>query len=373
MKVLKYSKEILKKSERIQMTHKKVNNAKKGLKGMHVTVSGTISLRETPYGVIRKTRKEKKNEIHAFMDHIGDFLTFYISAQILPVFFVLEIRKKTFPKVSKNNMLTILQSYHHNEIIIPSMSLCLNEFQTFLSELQVGGYNGAARTLRCILETATEACEFQTESFRLTGKKLIEEYSKLFSSKAKKNQRKAFEIQHNAWASFLEMYRIYEKSKRIAPTYKELVNRLNSRQLFSDIPQLSDELKNIYQVLSDYIHPNSAKFQTAISGKQSINLRFNSEEFDNIFALGIRTLDAIQCLYILTLARFQEFKNSHAFLQTLSEKSEIEVEADSESLSPFLSLPLSKLLAQGVILKKSKKVKKNKHLATEKGTSLSKL
>ena len=145
-------------------------------------------------------------------------------------------------------------------------------------------------------------------------------------------------------------YQTYEKSKENCANFKELVNDLNSRQLFSEAPQISDELKCIYEILSDHVHPSSMKFEKAISGKRRLGPRFNHKDFDTILELGKRTLDAVQFLYIVTIAHFLEFKTGREFLKDIAGTSK------APPLS-FFSLPFSKRISRGITWKTPEETK----------------
>ena len=248
----------------------------------------------------------------------------------------------------------------YNEVLTPTLFLCINEFYDFISELQVAAYGGAARTLRCILETATEACEFQTEDNRATCASLMVEYYSVVSSRGEKNLERLL-VDYNAWVAFLERYRIYEKTKRIAPSFRELVNNLKSRELFREAPKASDELKNIYEKLSDYVHPSSSKFADMIEEKKRMHVRsFEAKEFDTIWELGLKVLDLVQFLYIESMGHFFDFKNGKDFLKDFSGLVVFSSKSDTDF---FLSLPFSKQLSRGVkwrIEKKSRSPRKRR-------------
>jgi len=288
--------------------------------------------------------------IAEFWEYIAEFEFFIIYAMMSPVGALLKFRNKDLPKIRKkalNDLLSILQ---RNEVLTPTMGLCANEFSTFMSELQACAYDGAARTLRCILETAVEACEFQTEEQRPTAKTLLDELTPLFASKKKRDDATLFITGHNAWVAFLERYRTYEKSKRIAPTFKELVNDLNSRQLFSEAPKISDELKCTYEILSDYVHPSSSKFERAIKGKHELELTFNPKDFDIILDLGKRILDTIQFLYIVTIAHFLNYKTGREFLKEVARTGQM-----PSKLPRSVCLPFSGLISKDIALRKEKR------------------
>lgn len=238
------------------------------------------------------------------------------------------------------------------------MDLCINEFMIFLSELQAAGYMGAARTLRRILETAVEACDFQTERDRLTFEKLLKEHSLLANLSKRERKLDSLLSKHNAWASFMERYRIYERTKRIAPTFKEQVNSLNSRQIFQETPKISDELKRTYEILSDYVHPSSAKFEKAMEKTHGpfFLLSYDPEKFDTMYELGVVTFDMIQFLYLISMAFFFDFKTTDEFLKDLAKR----VEFKRKQEASFLMLPFSRHLSEGINWRVAKEKKSRK-------------
>jgi len=241
-----------------------------------------------------------------------------------------------------------------NEVMTPTIWLCANEFAAFLSELQAAVYSGAARTLRCILETAVEACNFQTERSRPVSKMLLKEYRLIAEKPKRKEKLQLLLIQYNAMASFMERYRIYEQTRRIAPSFKELVNRLKSREVFEEAPQIVDDLKRVYETLSDYVHPSSVKIRRLIERKESPFPRFDSDDFDTFFQLGLKAFDIVQFLYIKSMSHFFGFRNAKAFLKNFAQMIVL-----GKSVAPsFLNLPHTKRISSGIRWKFSKEVKK---------------
>lgn len=320
-----------------------VIRTKRTKKGFSITAIYRIP--ETPYGVIRKTRKSRVKEISEFHGYLTDFYALNLcSGTTLPLIIGAEALKDLKVKLSKTTLLDYFSVSNYNQIMIPTVVLCINEFNAFINELQCGSYNGAARTLRCILETAIEACEFQTEPQRPTCKTLMEEYLSQYKDKLKK-KKKSFFIKNNAWAAFSERVKTYEKSKRIAPTFRELVNNLNSRQLFNEAPpQAFDELKQLFEILSDYVHPSSVKFEKAIEKKTPMLPSLSLDDFDKTYELGKKTLDLTLYVYAKTMAHFFDFKTGKDLLQVLASH----IVVTKKTTPPLFSLPHSSLMSSGI-------------------------
>lgn len=134
----------------------------------------------------------------------------------------------------------IISAFYQNEIISHSISICTEEFYNYLYELHVASYSGAARSLRYILEMAVEACEFQTDPSRI-------KFNDLKNIVQSEKGAISFVKYHNLWISFMERYKIYEDSKKLAPTFAEIVNKLNSRQLFKEDLNVNLEIKQFYE------------------------------------------------------------------------------------------------------------------------------
>jgi hypothetical protein len=81
------------------------------------------------------------------------------------------------------------------------MQLCINEFYVFLSELQTATYNVSARSLRYILETALDACDFQSDVNRPNLSR--------YMNALENGIFERYLMHNNAWTSFIERYRIY--------------------------------------------------------------------------------------------------------------------------------------------------------------------
>lgn len=335
---------------------------------LEIDITYSFGAARTPYGVIRKTRKNRKDKIQDFIAYLTVLSFFPLNMKIFfPLYTVFNKPKlkkfylgKKRPQRTHDDELYTLLSY--NEVMSPTADLCMDEFVVFLSELQVAGYSGAARTLRYILETAVEACEFQTERNRPTFGMLVKEHISFATLSKKKRKLRSLFIRYNALASFIERYKIYEKTKRIAPSFRELVNSLNSRQIFEEVPLVSDELKVTYSVLSDYVHPSLTKFEKIMEKEGSPHgfSRFSSKEFDTIYELGVKTLDIVQFLYLKSIAFFFDYKTVKEFLRDLAKL----VSFKSKREISFLALPLSKRVSEGIQWRVAKGRKRKK---SEKG------
>lgn len=157
----------------------------------------------------------------------------------------------------------------------------------------------------------------------------------------------------------MERYKIYEQTKRIAPSFKELVNRLNSRELFQETPQIVDAMKMTYEELSDYVHPSFTRIEKrSLKGKAFISPRFDSGNFNVIFELGLKTLDIVQFLYIKSMSHFFDYKNAKEFLRDTSQYFGLPMEI----ANLFLTLPFSSKLSEGIrwhLIQKKRKSRKS--------------
>lgn len=348
------------------MSKRKTGSKTSHKKMYKVTVQATVKFDfpETPYGVIRKTRKERKSKIVQLFNFLAGFNFLHIILS-LDLIFLLE-KKGVKAKADHDSLQTI---FRYNEVMTPTISSCINEFLIFISELQVGAYSGGARTLRCMLETAVEACDFQFDSNRSSYETLVEDFKSHVRKPQRKEKLRSFMMEHNAWASFMERYKVYEQAKRIAPSFKELVNRLNSREVFREVPQIVDEMKRTYERLSDYIHPSSSRIEKQMERKTELVPHFSSEDFDAIYELGLKTLDMVMFLYIKSISHFLNFNNTKGFISHMHQAMRI----PQKLTGSFLALPYSKKLTGGIkwkVIQKhqrgrksvraTKKVKQNK-------------
>lgn len=313
-----------------------IKNEIKNLKTYLVEMTVTFKIDETPYTPLRRTRKICIDKIFDFMNYIASLWIIYvhIRTNLISIISKLDIYKDVY----KTNFESILNEYFKkNEIISSSLLLCINEFANYLYELQVGTYSGAARTLRYILETAIDACEFQTDKKRLRINDLI-------NKATSKDDIKSFLEYNNSQIAFLERYKIYEKTKRIAPTFRELINELNSREIFSESPKISDTFKQLYEKLSDYVHPSLKKIESHIKKPKMLLPNYIEEEFFNIYELSLQVIDVVQFLFIKTLYYYNNFKNGKDFLNDLSKNIKIQ----SSLKNYFLVLPYTKKLSKNI-------------------------
>lgn len=311
-----------------------------------IEVSLRFKLPGTPYKPLRKTRQERKNKIGQLTCHLGGFYA-------IPLIMSMQGLQQCI-----NGLEGIQRSYRkrldelgvilkQNEVITPSIWMCVSEFMAFLSELQTADYGGSARTLRWILETTLKACEFQTNPLRPTAGLLISKYTSMIRAKAKRKQVQFFMHQHNAWISFLERLRVYEETKRIAPSFRELVNKLRGREIFKHAPKLADELKRIYEALSNYVHPSVSKIADQLEEKKPPIPRFDIEEFEGIYSLAVKTLDIIEFVYVEALSHYHGFKDSRKFLEYTSTMIVLPLDV----AAVFLKLPFTRELSRGITWK----------------------
>jgi hypothetical protein len=237
----------------------------------------------------------------------------------------------------------------HNEVITPTLFLCLKESLSFLYELQSSIYSGAARTLRCILETAIEACEFQSQKHRPKLMEIIEGFPpdkmKELKEEEKIRELRSLLGKYNAWISFKESYVIHEQTKRIAPSFVERVNRLKKREFFSDSPKISDDIKTTYETLCDYVHPSSERIEHHMENYGTFVPRLNSEDFAKINELSLKTFDIVQFIYIKAMAHFLGFEDAKKFLEELW----MSIETPKKIPASFLKHPHVSKLSQNII------------------------
>lgn len=319
---------------------------KKRAREMAITV--TYSAPETPYVSLRETRKKRKEKVGVITHNIGSlaFWMFYMG-----IYGIVRVFEHAEPD-ERDSLTSFLFC---NEVMQPTIRFCLQEFYVFVMELQVAAYTGAARTLRCILETAVDACEFQSSEKRPTLGVLLKEYDLVKQAPDKAKKMTNFMMKHNASVSFLERYRIYEEIKRIAPSFKELVNRLNSREFFKEDPYVHRSLKATYERLSDYVHPSSEKIESLMM-KSEFQLipRFSPKTFDVIYELGIKILDMVQFLYVKSISQFYGHKSAKSFIKDLAKS----MEAEPEFVDSLAKLPHLAKLTKGVTWKIRKEAKK---------------
>ena len=312
---------------------------KKEQKEFLVKTKYTKEFPTNPYEILKETNQKRNREVEKFLKNLAGFSTFPPTISFF-TFFGGRVRKIISLKDEDLSFLKKITKY--NEVMTPTIRFCINEFFAFFLELQTAAYSGAARTLRCILETAIEACEFQTDKKRNNFVELVSKYEKISKNYDQKLQ---FLMEHNTWNAFMERYKIYENVKRIAPTFRALVKDLKSRDIFKEDPnKIQESIIKIYEKLSDYIHPSSGKILRYLDYKESFIPSFNHNEFDTIYGLGTNVLDIVEFLYIKSISNFLGYKKSTVFLKDL---------AETISLSPniannFLSLPLSKKLTHKI-------------------------
>jgi len=319
---------------------------KKRKRGLAITVK--YSAPDTPYMSLRETRKKRKEKVGVITYNIGSlaFWLFYMGIYGLV---------RVYEHAESDERDSLVSFLFCNEVMQPTIRFCLQEFYVFVMELQVAAYSGAARTLRCILETAVDACEFQSSVKRPTLDMLLKEYDLVKQAPDKPKKMTKFMMKHNAWISFLERYRIYEEIKRIAPSFKELVNRLNSREFFKEDPYIPRSLKATYERLSDYVHPSSEKIESLMM-KSGVSFapRFSPKIFDVIYELGIKILDMVQYLYVKSISQFYGHKSAKSFIKDFAKS----MEADPEFVDSLAKLPHLAKLTKGVMWKIRKEAEK---------------
>jgi hypothetical protein len=292
-----------------------------------LSYSAAFSFKDTPYTPLRATRKYKGKEIAEFGNHIVALYTLALFLS-LSSWRIFAGKTSGHPK-SVRERIRDIEPLRYSEILVPTLHLCVDEFVAFLSELQTAAYSGAARTLRYTLELATAACEFQTDPHRLTLEDVV-------GICAKKNWIE-FMMNNNAWSAFIERSRLYEDTKRIAPTFKELVNRLASRGIFEENPQMAIDIRKAYEFLSDHVHPSTARIENQLAGKERRPIEYDPDQFKVIYDIGIKILDMVTCLFIESGSRYRNSPDAKEFVREMSAGMML----DAKLEETFLKLPYS--------------------------------
>ena len=301
---------------------------------------------DTPYGSLRKTRKNRKKKLETVSSQIEAFAFWPVYNTI---YRIVKMLQYVAPKEDDwNNLSYFLEC---NEIMQPTIKLCVKEFYVFLVEMQTAAYTGAARTLRCIIETAVDACEFQSGVERPTMSELLEKYDSIKQTSNKAEEMIKLMMGHNAWISYLERYRIHEEIKRIAPTFRELTKRLNSREFFREDPSIYKNLKSTCERLSDYVHPSLEEIKALMTKSRKTQFpKFAPKTFDSIHELGVTTLDVVAFLYVKSISSFYGFASAKAFLKDFAKR----VEQPQEVIDSFRELHHFSRLSKGIVWKRSK-------------------
>ena len=287
-------------------------------------------LPETPLENLRKTRQECQQKLDELTSFITTFQTFgflFVLPEVLTGLSIRASLEKVGEKTLETRDKEISSFLENNEVIGLSGQMCLSELSIYLSELQCAGYSASARTLRWILETTVRACEFQTDHAQPTVEKLAEEYLKIARGEIKQEGILDFLSRHNAMASFLERIHIYESNPRIAPSFRETVNQLNSRGIFSEFPELTKKLKDMYDELSRHVHPCTRRMIRILKEKNKGAFpEFDKDEFHKIYSLGIDVVDMILFLYIKAISHYYTAEDYKEFMNLIATRTEVPLE-----------------------------------------------
>jgi hypothetical protein len=112
---------------------------------------------------------------------------------------------------------------------------------------------------------------------------------------------------------------------------------LASRGTFEESPQMAIDIKKAYEVLSDYVHPSTARIENQLAGKARQPIEYDSGQFDVIHDIGRRILDIVTCLFIEAGSHYSNFPDAKEFVGKMSKS--IMMEARLEET--FLKLPYS--------------------------------
>jgi hypothetical protein len=200
---------------------------------------------------------------------------------------------------------------------------------------------------------AVEACEFQTDPSRIR-------FNDLKNVIQSEKDTLSFNKYHNLWISFLEQYKTYENSKRSAPTFAEMVHKINARQLFEEAPEINTEIKKLYEKLSDYVHPDYLKIESYMLTNRKPYPIFDEKGFITLYNYGLEVLDLVEFLYIVTIANYHSVSGK----QLITEYSEAVI-IDGRKKNFFMNLPHIKKLSgsaswQFRLKRKTKTKSKNK-------------
>lgn len=276
--------------------------------GIKVNLSVRFNYPVTPYRALRKTRKERSDEIQILSNHAYFFALLF--TEIENHLFKKSIRRLDSEKLAQEILNNL---YDYNQLLSSTVHLIINELFSLIFEIQVGAYNGAARTLRYILETSVNVCSFQLEKDRPTSKDLFEKYDSIFSNGTDNIMKlQTLLLQQNIWLQFKERLKTYEQVKR--PTFKTTLSQLNFKEK-SKFPTIFKTLTDLYDELCDYVHLSLEKIKILEKTKKPLMPDYDPEDFDKIYALTVNTMDIIQVLYLKAVSHFLGFSNIRLFLE----------------------------------------------------------
>lgn len=252
--------------------------------------------------VVKETRDKREKELKNIASNIAAFQTFGFLFSLPPItsgIYVSGILKDEQAK----HMDEVDHLIGTNEVLSPAMSLCYFELKTFLSELQYAAYNGAARTLRWILEYTLRACEFQTDPARPNANYLISNYLSLVRVGADRKHFAAFLSKHNARAAFIELYRYLEQNRQ-TPSVNRLTGKLNQRKIFKLDTYISTFLKETYGYLCSRVHPGIQEMAPFILDEKYAAVQFDQDEFQKTYELTIQIIDSLLYLFTTCLSQY---------------------------------------------------------------------
>ena len=285
-----------------------IRKLESGLNLYKVDVSFKASYKGgTPYTPLRRTRKNHNNEIDVLYDHVISIWSLYLYAYTKN-----QEAYMRNPIIDEFSDSQLREYYMHGEVISSVIGICIAEFQNYLYEVQVGAYNGAIRTLRYILEVTIDCCLFQIDDNTHT----INELNKFAINK---DYVRSYMNYHNNWVSFIERYKLYEDTRRIAPSFREKINKINTKNIFKEAPILQSKIKDVYSELSSYIHPNIQKITKHIIYNTLPPPNYDKIEFFNAYNTGLEILDIICYLLIKTISHYYGFKNTQECVNNYAE------------------------------------------------------
>ncbi len=199
----------------------------------------------------------------------------------------------------------------NNNIVPFLMGLIEDQFKAFILQTIFGAYEGAPSNLRWILETVLRGAEFQTSESRPT----VPAISKTIVAGG--------DVSTGAFHAFSELLDYQERFPSRKTTVREIVNALGSkpRNFFTDFGKAKEECVKLWKDLSKLAHttPKAIRkpVQSTVPSYAIISYlgNFSLPRFDELYNLGIRTVDLSYFLLTKVVAHYYGYQTAQDFLR----------------------------------------------------------
>jgi hypothetical protein len=207
----------------------------------------------------------------------------------------------------------------HRSGIVPYVIVFFeDEYSGFISSMVISAYSNATRALRWMLELAAWVCEFHTDHARWKAQNVEAE-----AAKSKLGDRLTEDPMWESPALRAFNERIYMSDQFRSPNFRNILELLRKRGIFSEIKEGSIEIETLYRELSQRVHFSLAtsfeRIQRDLTKPFSPRLGgYDEKLFNDAFSVTLKALDKVYFLLIWAQISYFGYSSLREYMDSQS-------------------------------------------------------